>query len=338
MKISDLWREMASEAPAVTAPWLLRHASERPDNLLMVGFEAATNRPALLLPSGAASIRKGDLPSCKGLELWVRAIGGKPFIGVTLASTDFSDVFAILAEDVKARLKNVAKPETAVALLLARLKCWKRFLAGGDEGLGLEAQRGLVGELLTLRDHLIPTLTPDAAIAAWVGPRGAHQDFEFGSSAVEVKTTVTKAADSVRITSERQLDTTGTDHLLLHVYVLDAREAGEWSLGAPPEGMIGTLPDVVAVLRARVRESPLAADALEQRLLEAGYRDAHQDKYERASYAIRKQMTYRIEDGFPAITPATVPTGLGNISYDLNLAACDAFAVDGLGGIARASR
>ncbi len=49
---------------------------------------------------------------------------------------------------------------------------------------------------------------------AWRGPEPAHQDFQFTSGAVEVKATAAKQPQSVRITSERQLDDNGSMNLV----------------------------------------------------------------------------------------------------------------------------
>lgn len=61
-------------------------------------------------------------------------------------------------------------------------------------------------------------------MVAWKAALAAHQDFQFSTGALEVKTTAAKQPQSVRITSERQLDDTGVGALFLHVVVVDERE------------------------------------------------------------------------------------------------------------------
>jgi hypothetical protein len=71
-----------------------------------------------------------------------------------------------------------------------------------------------------------------SAVAGWKGPQGAHQDFQYPGAWIEVKTTLAKQPQTVRITSERQLDDTNGPALFLHVLVLETHEGGTATLPA----------------------------------------------------------------------------------------------------------
>jgi hypothetical protein len=148
-----------------------------------------------------------------------------------------------------------------------------------------------------------------------VGPALAPQDFAFGAAAVEVKTTTGAQPQLLRITSERQLDTTALDHLALFHLSLDARE-----------GTGQTLPDLVGEIRTILLD-PAAADVFEDRLFGAGYLDAQAAQY-RTGYTLREAGIFIVGEGFPRLVEADCPPGVGDVIYSIAVSALTPFAVD----------
>jgi len=323
MRIDALWKELESEARrGCSAPWLTRFALPQPSHPLLVALEVASARRALLLPLPKSLIPpRRQWPTCRGLEIFTIALSGQPHFGVRLRDTANADVFTALAEDVAPRIAAAASNRTAAKALLDRLRNWQRFLAAGTAGLSAQQQRGLFGELHTLRTHILPYLGP-AAIFGWRAPLSAHQDFQFASGAIEVKTTAAKQPQAVRITSERQLDNTGVPVLFLHIVIVDEREL-ENSVNEAGE----SLPDIIRRLREELKEDARALETFDDRLLDMGYLDAHAPHYEGRHFAVRKEHTFRIRSGFPRLVERNLPTGVGDINYALNLAACEPFSV-----------
>ncbi len=277
MKIEELWQEMEAEIQAGNAPaWLMRFALPQPLQPLLVAIETSANRRTLLLPLTRVAIPgRRKWPRCRGLQVFSVRINGQSHLGVRLVDSSCADVFAALAEDVAPRVAAAPDPRVAAAALLSRLQRWQKFLAAGSIGLSPEQQRGLYGELHTLRGHLIPCLGAEASVTGWRAPRRTHQDFQVASGAVEVKTTTAKQPQSVRVTSERQLDGSGIPALFLHVVVLDEREV---ETDRPVAGE--SLPDVVLALRQQLQTTAAAAEVFEDRLLDVGYLEADAARYE----------------------------------------------------------
>jgi hypothetical protein len=257
------------------------------------------------------------------LEVLSVALSGQAHLGVRLRDPACADVFAALAVDVAPRVAAASNARAAATALLSRLRRWQKFLAAGTAGLSAEQQRGLYGELHTLRAHLLPALGAAVSVAGWRAPHAAHQDFQFASGAVEVKTTTAKQPQTVRITSERQLDDTGIPALFLRVVVLDEREAeGADSAGGD------TLPLMVRDLRQQLLPDARAAEVFDDRLLESGYLDADAPRCENQRFTLRREHTFRVRRGFPRLVERDLPAGVGDVSYALSLAACSAFAVE----------
>lgn len=324
MKIEEIWCELEAESQAGSASaWLTRFALPKPSQPLLVALETSTNRRALLLPLPKAAIpAKREWPVCRGVEVFSIAFSGDAHLGVRLLDRACVDVFAVLAEDLAPRVAATSDACTAAKVMLARLRRWQKFLAAGAAGLPLEKQRGLYGELYTLRAHLLPSLGASIAITNWRAPLASHQDFQFQSGAVEVKTTTAKQPQSVRITSERQLDASGIPALFLHVVVLDEREV-EGQGASHGE----TLPDIVRSLRLLVQSDERVSETFDDRLLEAGYLESDAPRYETRLFALRSEHTFHVRSGFPKIVERDLPVGIGDVAYMLSITACAAFAL-----------
>jgi len=314
MTIDAQWAELERETrDRADAGWRLRLARPVSGHPLFVGVHGG--RRYLLLRSARGAIPpRATWPDCAGLELLAVELEGYAYFGVALREGRFADVFAALAEDLARRIEEGPATE-AVDVFAGQLARWRRFLAASTEGLGEEAQRGLWGELHFLLSVLLPTLG-GAAATGWKGPSAAHQDFQFPGAWIEVKTTLAKQPQAVRITSERQLDDTHAPALFLHVLMLEAVEGGA-----------STLPALVAHVRTALDAWPAAREVIEDALLAAGCLDLHAPRYAATGYAVRRTDTFRVGPGFPRIVESALPPGVGDASYKLSLAACTGFSV-----------
>lgn len=95
-------------------------------------------------------------------------------------------------------------------------------------------------------------------------------------------------------------------------------------LGQSEDGT--SLPELVA----RTREvfaagAQAASDQLSALLLEAGYSDIHAAKYEGRRLKVVGTRYFRVADGFPCLTPATVMPGVTEASYSVDIAQCLSF-------------
>lgn len=311
--IEAQWLALEAETAGDRNSWRLRLARPIEGHSLFVAVHGG-RRHLLLRAARAAIPHRTTWPECAGLELLAVEMEGHAYFGVALREVRFADVFAALAEDLARRIE-AAPSAVAVDAFSGQLARWQRFLAAATEGLGEEARRGLWGELHLLLEVIVPALG-GAAAGGWKGPHAAHQDFQFPSAWIEVKTTLAKLPQVVRITSERQLDDTRAPAIFLHVIALEAVERDAV-----------TLPALVQRVRSALSLWPPAQEQFEDALLAARYLDLHAARYERVGYAVRRESTFRIGSGFPRIVEADLPPGIGDASYLLSLSACEGFSV-----------
>lgn len=320
MRIEELWKVLESDADAGkpgAGGWLLRLTRPTAGCPLFVGVELESRRRAILLQLPAALMPPRRLwPRCKGLEALAIQMEGNTFFAVALKEPRHGDVFTALSEDLARRISEVETPAEHVRSFLGQLARWQKFLSASFEGLSEEVQRGLWGELYFLREHLIPALGT-VAVAGWKGPMQAHQDFQFENGAIEVKTTLAKQPQVVRITSERQLDDNDWPALFLYVLALDVRQDGG-----------ETLVSVVATLRMSLADDAATQEQFEDALLAVGYLDNHAELYSERGYVIRSQKAFSVKQGFPRLLEKYLPAGIGDVNYGLAVGVCEPFNVD----------
>ena len=299
--------------------WMLRLAQPTANCLLFAGIELSTKRKALLirLPIGLIPHPR-QWPLCKGLFPFSFESDGCHYFGVALKDNIFSDVFTSLAEDLLRRVSEASTESDQCNAFLGQLARWQRFLSVTQLGLTEEQQRGLWGELVFLRDHLLPVFGTHS-VFGWKGPELAHQDFQFPWGAIEVKTTLTHQPQVVRISSERQLDYSSWPTLFLIVLGLESKE------------LLGdSLPQLVASIRGKLVADKLVAEQFEDLLLLAGYLETHANRYLDRGYITRSETYLQVRQGFPLLAESDVPLGIGNVSYSLTIASCTNFVINSL--------
>ncbi len=308
--------------PATDSAWLTRFACPRTGRPLLVALEQATRARALLVPISKTAVpSRREWPECRGLELICVVLSSELCLGVRLRDQGCADVFTALAEDLAPRISATTSATQAAAELLGRLRRWQQFLSTAGTTISVEAQRGLWGELHVLLTHLVTGLGPATAVLGWNAGAGAHQDFQFSAGAVEVKTTAAKQPQSVRITSERQLDDTGVGALFLHVVVIDEREVAPGEVGPG-----SSLAAIISCLRSALSSDTASLAVFSDRLLDRGWLDAHAAKYDGRRLTLRGERTFRVEEGFPRLVERGLPPGVGDVSFAVSLAACEPFA------------
>ena len=182
------------------------------------------------------------------------------------------------------------------------------------QGLDVTAQIGLYGELRFLHDHVISSLGPEREVKSWTGPAGAPQDFQCGALAIDVKTT---AADHLllRISNALQLDDSTIDALYLMHLAVDRRN----SFGQ-------TLVELVELIKTGIASDVSASEMFSTRLLQAGIMIFTRNFTVVLAMSIDRSDFTGSAMVFLA-SCCTVPNGLRDIRYSIELSAIDSYGV-----------
>lgn len=272
-------------------------------------------KPGLMLILPTEPESKPKLPELKNLIANFRIISGRWAFVLALKESSQSELFETLCRDVVESGEVATNLDEALFRAIQRTKRWHYLLrAGRSEGLSIEEQRGLIGELAFLRD-LAVNLGADAAIEAWKGPSGAPKDFELIGCCVEVKTRRSAAIPSISISSADQLADCDGGRLFLNVTNVES--------AIVPEGM--TLHDYVSLTDSLFQEGQNTYTKWEDAIYSTGYDPLNQ--YDDRRWLIRSTTYFEVMDGFPRI-PCPLPQGVQNIRYSISLDACAPFELN----------
>lgn len=271
---------------------------------LLVGFMSANTPPAAALPA-AAGFRveraSSELPG-DWLALIRQEEGG-------------IELFARMATDVVATLaaSTASTHQRQLQLFLGRVRAWQQFMSRKKGALNPEAELGLAGELVCLERLIDAGVDAHAAIESWRGPLDGLQDFEIGSGAIEVKSTLSHDGFPATIMSLEQLD----DSTRQPLFLFGCRFA------LAGDGL--TLCDRIDALRLRLQNDPAAAARFENGLLLGGFADAHAEHYTRR-LNVSDSRFLRVDETFPRLVAASVPAAIRRVRYEMDLDATGAAA------------
>ena len=291
------WRSIPIARGGIVA---LRAGRRFPGNeeSLLAGFAATTLPAAEKLPDGQGfAVERVD-----------PLLDGKTWLALSRRSLGSVELFLTMSCDVAGALDAEvgAEEPRALRVFLGRVRAWQEFMRKGAQPLGAEAEVGLVGELQTLSALIEAGVSAAMACGAWVGPLDGLRDFEIGTGGVEVKSSLTAAGFPARIGSLEQLD----DSVRQPLFVVGVR------LRQVAGGK--SLPGLVESMRDIVRGDAEAERLLSERLVAAGYFDAHVDKYARRFVGAGTRIV-EVAEGFPRLTPGRVPAGVSRASYEIDL-------------------
>lgn len=217
------------------------------------------------------------------------------------------DLFLGLCETLIATVGDIFEPSTVLAVSLSHIKRWKAFMAGKKgRMLSAEEVRGLFSELKFLQKMLYEMDNELDALEAWQGPETSHQDFIFSDTAVEVKSLSGRERNTVKISSEDQLESLGSN-LFLKVFRLVDMPESKASI---------SLNELVNAVEKILTEAE-AIEMFDTKLAKAGY--VRMLAYDKPKFIVAEEQTYRVESEFPKIVRSELNTGLTRVGYEIKL-------------------
>ncbi len=153
------------------------------------------------------NITKKDLPDLEGIDtVTIQVDQNISRLVLILLDKANWELFYALCIDLKNATSGVKDHEKGVAIILQRLARWQQFLKKKYPGILPEEKiKGLLGELLFIKNYLSASFKIDDIINFWIGPEGSPQDFNINDSSVEIKCQLGGTNPSVKISSAEQL-------------------------------------------------------------------------------------------------------------------------------------
>ncbi|WP_010664000.1 PD-(D/E)XK motif protein [Marinilabilia salmonicolor] len=264
------------------------------------------------LPEGAI-VKQSYLKRFTGVEIQVLPSNELILI---LQENELSDIFVMFIDDIIRSISTVYNIDDALLRISQRVLYWKRLFGKfSGEMLTPQQQRGLYGELLILEFLLKETKKHTKVIESWQAPAGTNQDFYFGASAIEVKTSKLNNP-AIKISNEYQLDSS----LFNNLFIAFIR------LAELPSGA-DTLTNKINEVRDILKSDPLLINEFNLKLSFLGLNPEIENEYNKTSYNIRKVTYLQVSDKFPKIISSMVDKAISHISYEISPNDCVEFEI-----------
>jgi hypothetical protein len=273
--------------------------------------DGVLNRIGVWLETSAPIKVPDDLTRLAFITARTLTRDGREFLEIATSTPLLQRQFYHFAVAVSERMLLAKLPASDAVSL--ELQCFADLLQESPS-LGIERQVGLLGELLFL-ERLVQKVGMDA-LDSWVGPQGEPHDFRIGSREFEIKTTL----------SARRIHTIhGAEQLVpsadCRLYLISIQ------LGPPGASEGFALATKARALRDHFAAVPNRLTQFTSALESCGFREEEGAKYSRQFVLRNRLAMVCVDNGFPAITSATIRTALGPLAprvgalnYDVNIA------------------
>lgn len=247
--------------------------------------------------------------------------GNNDYVQITSTDRELPPLFLKLVEYVLDRVSASASTDEGAELLIRSIEEYRRFVGQRRGRLPEALVRGTFAELLFLRTIIAGGMGAEEAVTAWRGPwakagLGVH-DFTFANGrGIEVKSTH-QPPDTIRVSSPSQLVPSEQP---LDLLVLPLENAPDGSTAAIPfRAYVQETSEVVAAA------GPVAADKWDA-ALEALTLDLSDEWYDKYRFLPGEWRRFAVKPGFPHLDVASLPAGIVDVHYSLELLKLTPFA------------
>lgn len=253
----------------------------------------------------------------KGVEIFKIEIENNIEINIYLLDIELKDIFSLFIQNILEEIEHSVTESEAVIKTLNIVSKWKKlFDKINFNGLTIEQQKGLIGELLFLNFLLSNENTSSHAVSAWTGAEQDFQakDFTIGSVGIEIKFTSSNHP-RIKVSNEKQLDAESLSKLFLVLYSTEAVKDNGISLNSLVEQ---------TRLNILTEEERCIFNGKLQLI---GYFDEDREYYSKM-YSIKKIFTFSVNSEFPKIVKSNLPLGVYDTSYSIEVSFVEKFIVE----------
>ena len=235
---------------------------------------------------------------------------------IKLLKKEQEEVFTHLCWDLIEHSRMSQSKNDALNIVVSRFIKWQKLMETGNELLSEETIKGIIGELLYIKNILISKYDWDTILSVWRGPDGSDKDFIFEDTWAEIKT-IKKGKTTITISSIEQLSSNNIGVLAIaKVDTTSSVDNNGFSFAK-----------LIHTLKEKLSTSPKALLEFETKLFNLGYieRKEYYDKY----YIFQGFDFYTVNNQFPKILKENIPNEVTKVKYDISLSEIKKFKVMG---------
>lgn len=242
--------------------------------------------------------------STKLIEVNIRTRhDGEKAVCFSLVDDMESDIFYKFCEDIIEHTQN-ANYLNALKIINNKWNRWINTFKNPHSKIMTEKEiRGLIGELVFLREFLFDKYTIEMAIHAWSGPNNSHKDVEISNTWYEIKTCY-QSSKVITISSIEQLDSNIDGHLCI-VELEDSNKYVDDCL---------TLNKLIDQINDMIIDNALKEEFM-KKVESVGY--YYHEEYDSFIYSCKSIDNYLVNDKFPRLKKINLPKEIATASYEL---------------------
>ena len=220
--------------------------------------------------------------------------------------------FCSFCEDLVETTRTATDNNSGYSLLINRFYGWKKMFHQAKNVLDEKNIMGLIGELLFLKNNMIPQYGKAKALVSWTGSEKTKKDFSLNETWYEVKS-ITAGKAVVGISSFEQLESDLLGNLI--IYQLE-RMSPEYN-GINLNKLVKQIFQVFDV--------DVLKDLFLQKLSDVGY--TFENAYDSYVYEIYSESIYEVNHAFPCLRREDKFEAISQVKYDLLLAKIENFKI-----------
>jgi hypothetical protein len=172
--------------------------------------------------------------------------------------------------------------------------------------------KGLLGELMFLKEFAFEKYGIRDAIIGWSGTEPTHKDFSYGDEWFEIKT-INDGKSTISISSIEQLDSISNGKLVIY----------ELQKMSPTFNGL-SLNNFVAQIKEQIIDED-TLDILENKLLQAGY--IYSPNYDDFVFCLMGNNAYDVNENFPRIKRENIPSEIVSVKYEIFISSIEKFII-----------
>lgn len=232
----------------------------------------------------------------------------------SLENSDLLEYFCTFCQDLMDSVRVTSDDEAAYQTLRSRYYSWRQLFRPDNARMTEAEIMGLIGELLFLKDYMIPERGIDVALESWMGPEKTHKDFSDQQDWFEIKT-ISFGKESVRISSVEQLDSDLDGTLVIYELEKMSPSFDGIKLNQLANNIIASL------------QSASQREVFIDKLQLFGF--DFSNEYDNLVFALRGEHKYKVDtNNFPRIHRDMLPDAIARVQYDLLLTEVEPFKLD----------
>lgn len=248
-------------------------------------------------------------------SIGVHQYSSRDYSGIVfyLKEQEMFDTFCVFCTDIIESTNTTKDEAVGYRILINRYYSWRKMFQGKPTKLKEQDIMGLIGELLFLRDYMIPTYGEDNALLSWSGSELTHKDFSLKDTWYEVKA-VSTGKSSVKISSLEQLQSQIEGELVIfHLEKMSPVYQGV-TLNRLANGILGTL------------SNDFNRDSFLNKL--ADNRFDFDNAYDDYVYEVTLGERYQVSASFPKLTTFDVNEAICKVQYEILLSEIQGYKID----------